>query len=187
MANPDVKRGLVPTRMASGSVYNGSCNEYHVPTANADALFQGDPVTITGDADLKGVASVGLSAAAGPITGVIVGFRPTPTRDNDGYLKAATEGYVLVADDIGLECEIQANAAITSADVGQNAALDIAAGDPFYRRSNVQLDQGTLGAGDTLPLQLVGVVQREDNDAYDAGGNTKVRVRLNNSNARAGV
>lgn len=184
MANSDVKRGLVPVRMASGSKYNGSCNLYHVPATNADALFQGDPVTITGDADTKGIASVALATAAGPLTGVIVGFRPITERQTLGYIPALTEGYALVADDTGIECEIQVSAAIASADIGQNAAFLIAAGDTVYRRSNVQLDQGSLAATDTLPLQLLGTMQTVDNDPYTDFA--KVRVRLNNDQ-KAGV
>lgn len=181
MANSDVKRGLIPVRMASGSVYNGSCNEYHVPAANAAPLFQGDPVVITGDADGTGVASVGRATAAGPITGVIVGIRPTTDRENLGYIPATTEGYVQVADDPGLVCEIQANGAITAADIGQNASMAVVDGDTVYRRSNVELDQGTLAATATLPLGVVGMVQRIDNEPYDAAGNAKVLVRLNNA------
>jgi len=180
MANQDVRRGLVPVRMASGSYYNNSCNPYYVDAANATPLFQGDPVIETGTANDAGIAGVERAVAAGPITGVIVGFQPETERQVMGYLPAGVAGIVLVADDPHLECEIQASAPITAADIGQNASLEIVDGDVVYRRSMVQLDQGTIGAGAALPVKILGTAQRADNAPYDAAGNTKVRVRLNN-------
>ena len=180
MANQDVKRGLVPVRMASGSYYNNSSNPYYVPATNAAPLFQGDPVVITGEGSDAGLAIVERAAAAGPITGVIVGFRPEASRDVMGYLPANTAGIALVADDPHLECEIQINGPLAAGDIGQNAALAVVDGDPVYRRSNVELDQGTIGAGAGLPVRILATAQRADNDPYDAAGLTKVRVRLNN-------
>jgi len=184
MANSDIKRGLVPVRFASGQPYNGASNKYYVPASNAAALFEGDPVMLTGDADANGIAGVVISGGSAAILGTIVGFVPTPTRSNLGYIPANTEGYVLVADASELECEIQTSAAITAADIGQNAGFAMTAGDTVYRRSNVQLDQGSIAATATLPLQILGEVQRIDNEPFTAA--SKLRVRIN-SNASAGV
>ena len=181
MANADVKRGLVPVRMASGSVYNGACNKYYVPATNATPLYQGDPVILTGDADARGIAGVARSTATGALTGVIVGFEPISERQTLGYLPTATEGYVLVADDRGLECEVQVDAAITSAVVGLNAGFTVVDGDPVYRRSLVVVDGASAAVTATLPVQIIGAAQREDNDAFDAGGFAKILVRLNNT------
>jgi len=181
MPNKDIKRGLVPVRHASGCGYQGACNKYYVPATHATSLFVGDPVVMTGDADAYGYASVGLATATGPILGVVVGFEPARSREDIGYLPALTEGYVLVADDSGLECEIQANAAVSSAQFGLNAGFALAAGDPAYRRSLSELDIASAAVTATLPVQIIGAMRRADNDPLDAGGNAKIIVRLNNS------
>lgn len=186
MANSDVKRGLVPVRFASGQPYNGACNKYHVAAANAASLFEGDPVVLTGEADGNGIAGVELAGAATAIKGVIVGIVPASTRDELGYLPATTEGYVLVADAVELECEIQANAVVTAAQIGLNAGFALAAGDTFNRVSQVQLDVATAATTATLPLQIIGAPQRIDNMPFDAAGNAKLTVRIN-SNAGTGV
>lgn len=185
MPNSDVKRGLIPVRYATGSPYMGACNTYSVAASNGTALFAGDPVVRTGDADNSGVAGVTLAAAATAFDGVVVGFTPAQSMDQLGYLPANTAGYVQIADQDNLEYEIQANAAVTSAIVGQNAGLSLAAGDVPMRRSNVELDVGTAATTATLPLNIVGMVQRIDNDPFDAGGNAKVLVRK--ANGKAGV
>jgi len=183
MPNADVKRGLVPVRHASGSGYTGAGNKYFVPAAVTNNIFPGDPVVITGDADAKGYLSVDLATATGPLTGVCVGIEPIQSRENPGYHIAGSDGYLIVADDAEIECEIQANASVTSAQFGLNAGFDIATGDTAYRRSQTQLNVASAATTATLPMQIVGAKTDPENDPYDAGGNAKLLVRLNNGTA----
>ena len=182
MPNSDVKRGLVPVRYASGSPYMGANNRYAVEATNANPLFVGDPVVKTGSG-VGAYASVTRAAAATAFDGVIVGFQPSMSREQLGYLPANTAGTVLVADEDDLEYEVQANAAMTVADFGQNAGLVIADGETAYRRSNVELDQGSLAATATLPVHVIGFMDREDNDLAAA----QVKVRVRKANGKAGV
>lgn len=181
MPNLNAPGGLKPVRYASGSPYNGACNEYYVPASDATALFMGDPVIIAGTGDADGVQAVtrATAAGAGRITGVVVGFRPSRTFETLGYRPASTEMYVLVADDPNLLFEIQEDAiggALAVADIGLNADLIAGAGSTFTKQSGFQLDTSTKGTTATLQLRIVGFQQRADNEV---SANAKVLVRIN--------
>ena len=116
MPNSNAAQGLIPRRYRNGAPWTGAARTYHVPAANATALFIGDPVIITGTGDAEGYPDVGIAtaASAGRITGVIVGFRPSAPFSPYKYLPASTEGYVIVADDPALLYEIQEDSVVST-------------------------------------------------------------------------
>lgn len=181
MANGNAPWGLTPRRHRTSETENGGLNEYAVLADNATALFMGDPVIIAGTGDAMGVPNV-VAATAGAgnrITGVVVGFRPSPTIVALGYLPATTAGYVLVADNPDAEYEVQEDGVggtLTVANIGQNCDLIAAAGNTFLKRSSWMLDSSTAGTGATLQVRILGLEQRADNEL---GAYAKWLVRFN--------
>jgi hypothetical protein len=181
MANSNAPEGLKPVRYASGAPYNGAANAYYVPASDGTALFIGDPVIIAGDADADGVPTCtrATAGAAGRVTGVVVGFRPSTTLIANGYRAASTAEYVYVADDPNLLFEIQEDAvggALAATNVGQNADLIAGSGSTATKRSGFQLDSSTAATTATLQCRIEGFVRRPDNAI---GANAKMLVRIN--------
>lgn len=170
MANTDFARGLVPLNNADSSPFNDGTRMFFVPASDATALYIGDPVTLAGDADAGGVPTVARSAAAGPITGVVVGFVPNGTTDTAGFRAASTAAYVLVETNPDAVMEIQDTAgAVTAADVGTLRNLTINAGNAFTKRSGVVL--GGAGAA----VRVLGLRQTPGNEF---GAFAKVLVKI---------
>jgi hypothetical protein len=186
MANTNMARGLLPVRMADGSPYNGAVDIFYVPSSDGTALYEGDPVVLAGSADGAGVASVTRAAAAGTITGVVVGFADA-TSMTAGFRAASTNAYVLVAHGQDILFEIQEDGvggAIAAADIGLNADIIVAAGSAYGKTSGVMLDTSTKATTATLPLRIRGLAQRPDNEM---GTNAKVLVTLNNTTETPGT
>jgi hypothetical protein len=180
MANDNIAFGLKPIRMAGGSPYNGATNMYFHPATDGAALMIGDPVIKNGSADTAGVPGCVRAAASAAITGVVQGFVPDGVVDRAGYGAASTAYYVLVADDPDLVFEIQEDSvggALAAADIGLNADIIVAAGSTYSHLSGVMLDTSTKATTNTLPLKIIGLVQRPGNDI---GANANVRVKINN-------
>ncbi len=186
MANTNVSFGLKPVRMADSSAYAGCIDMFYVPASDATALYEGDPVVLAGSADGAGVASVTRAAAAGTITGAVVGFADA-TSMTAGYRAASTAAYVLVCHGQDVLFEIQEDGvggAIAAADIGLNADIIVAAGNSYSKSSGVMLDTSTKATTATLPLRIRGLAQRPDNEM---GTNAKVLVTLNNTTETPGT
>jgi hypothetical protein len=172
----------------------GGIETFSVPASDATALYVGDPVVKAGSADANGVATVTQAAAAGAgtslISGIVVGFGPAADGTVPKYRAASTAATVLVCTDPSMMFEVQEDAvggALAAADVGLNADIIVAAGSSTTGRSGVQLDTSTKATTATLPLKIMGFVQRPDNAI---GANAKVLVKINthsDANAVAGV
>jgi len=181
MPNTNSANGLTPVRMANGSPYSGSLAPYFVPATDSTALFIGDPVIIAGSADADGVATAtrATAASAGRITGVVVGFVPSPTIVANGYRLASTAEYALVEMGPDVIYEIQEDSvggALAVTSVGLNADLIAASGSTATKRSGFMLDSSTAATTATLQLRIVGFTQRADNEV---GTNAKILVRIN--------
>lgn len=179
MANANTPFGLRPVKMQGSSPFSGGIETFYVPASDATALYVGDPVVKAGSADANGVASVTRAAAAGAITGVVVGFVPNGTTTMPAYRAASTAGYALVCTDPHMEYEIQEDSvggALAAADVGLNADFIVAAGNSYSKQSGVMLDTSTKATTITLPLKIMGLAQRPNNAI---GANAKVLVKLN--------
>jgi hypothetical protein len=180
MANANTPFGLKPVKMHGSGAMTGGCEIFNVPASDATALFIGDPVVKAGSADADGIATATRAAASGTITGVVVGTmdaskNPTSSR------AASVNSYVLVCTDPNVVYEVQEDAvggALAAADVGLNADIIVAAGNAYTHLSGVMLDTSTKATTSTLPLKILGFVQRPDNAI---GANAKVLVKINAS------
>lgn len=181
MANYNTPFGLKPLRDAASGSTTGGLEMFHVAAADAAPLYVGDCVTKTGTSDAAGVATVARSTAAQAITGVVQGFVPNGTVDMAGYRAASTLAYVLVCTDHAQVYEVQEDGVggqLAAADIGLNADIIVAAGSTTTRRSGTMLDTSTKLTTATLPLKIIGLSPRPNNDF---GAYAKVLVKINNS------
>lgn len=172
--------GLKPIRYKSGAPYNGSCNRYSVAAGEANNIFIGDPVVISGTGDADGVPGVARAAAGSLITGVVVGFASkrsaaagATTALNRGYRAASEADYLLVCDDPNLlfaieEGPVGVGGALATGDIGNNADLVAAAGSTYTKRSGYMLDSSTKTTL-TAQVRIVGFDQTIGNTIGGTG------------------
>ena len=180
--------GFRPVKTITGAPYNGGANVYFVPASDSSVIMVGDLVKLLGDARAAtGAATVTRVSAGTDIpVGVVVGILfsgvgdaqnvpPVTDLNTPVYRRASTDRYLLVADDPNIVYEAQylgtsVAAATITANVGQNAQVDVTAGSTASGASGMSVST-TLGTTATLPLKIVGFPQRPDNipgDTYFA-------------------
>jgi hypothetical protein len=193
MANRDAPFGLRPVRHLNGNPWNGAVRQYYVPSGDSTAIFIGDPVTITGNAnstEIQGCpvgslsevtrATVGDTPGTGTfIAGVVVGVAPV-TADSLKYRAASTERILLVVDDPDVVFEIQNDAAVTvDGIVGFNAVLIAThAGSTVTGLSGIELDcSSDVPAADASnQLYVIGLAKKQDNSATEANAVWEVLI-----------
>lgn len=192
MANADTPFGLRPKRYISGAPYNGAVNLYAAAAGDATAIFIGDPVKLSGTSQtINGVIykDVDQAATGDVVCGVVVAVMPV-TRDSLIYRAASTQRILAIADDPDLLFEIQevsGGTALTANDIGLNADFVVGSGSTTTGMSGVELNNATEATTNTLDLQIVDFVNREDNAI---GEHAKFLVRINRhqySNQVAGI
>ena len=199
MANTSRISGFRPVKHITGAPYNGQVNIYEVPAGESVPVFVGDLVKLSDSAATAGVPAVEAEVAAssqitaGPILGAVVGVLNTKMDPLDGtmtagsisldtpqYRAASTKQYVLVADAPDLVFEAEADAAVAAASVGLNVGIGASAHTtPLLTGASPMYVYSTTAptTTSTLPLQIVGVVKRVDNEINSAYN--KVLVRIN--------
>ena len=181
MPNADTPFGLRPVRDVYGAPYSGSLNTYSTATGDADAIFIGDPVVLSGTSQtINGevYADVDQAATGGVIVGVVVGVLPV-TADSTIYRAASTQRLLLVCDNPNALFEIQevsGGTALTANDIGLNANFVVGSGSTVTGLSGVELNNGTEATTNTLDLKIVGLSRRPDNAI---GEHAKWLVRIN--------
>lgn len=199
MANTSRINGFKPVKHLNGSPYNGQANIYEVPAGETVPVFVGDLVKLSDSAAtsyypaVEAVVGASAQIAAGPILGAVVGiinskFDPVGGTMSNGsvsldtpvYRPASTKQFVLVADSDDLIFEAEADASVPLASIGLNVGVGASAhtnplltgASPMYVYSTTAPDITA-----TRPLQIVGVVNRPDNET--ASAYNKVLVRIN--------
>lgn len=183
---PNISRinGLRPVSTLSGAPWNGQIETFAVLASDGTALGVGDVVISAGTADADGVQAVTrMTANTQAPLGVIVGFLPDYSNlaIPSQFRAASTARRVYVVTDPTVIYEVQANAAAILADIGLNTGLAYTAVSTTTGFSQMQADMATKAVTATLPLKIVGVVQRPDADMADSA-NWKLRVTLNTNN-----
>lgn len=199
MANTSKINGFRPVKHLNGSNYNGAVNLYEVPAGETVPVFVGDLVKLSDSAATAGVPAVEAVVAAssqitaGPILGSVVAVLNNKLDSLDGnmttgsisldtpvYRPASTKQYVLVADAGDLIFEAEADAAVAAASVGLNVGVGASAHTtPLITGASPMYIYSTTAPAttSTLPMQIVGVVKRADNEINSAFN--KVLVRIN--------
>lgn len=190
---PNVSRpnGFRPVKHMDGSAWNGQLEKFAVLASDATALYTGDLVKLSGAADASGLAAVTriVTAATDVPVGVVVGFEVDYSSPNSpgAFRAASTARYALVCVDPSVVYEAQASGAYGIAtDAGLNAAPTVTAGSATTGVSGMQVDLATKATTATLPLKILGLVQRVDNDLTDTS-NMKVHVVINSHALNGGV
>jgi len=184
MANVNAPFGLTPWNERTNAPYSGGGNTYFVPDTDNTALFIGDPVILAGS---SGNAQAGVESystvtratagATNRITGVVVGFQPSPAFTPYGYRPASVAMNVIVADDPNLMFAIQADAdGIAATNVGQNANLTAGSGSTATKKSGFILDGTTPDPDATYQLRILGLAPQINNEF---GAYAQVLVRIN--------
>ncbi len=184
MANANTPFGLKPVKDARSGNETGGLEMFYHPASDATALYIGDPVVKNGSADAAGIAGVVRAVAAGPITGVVMGFVPDGVTNTAGYGAASTAFYVLVCTDPTEAFIIQEDAGITAADVGLNANMATGSGNAYTKRSGFKLDAATKATTATLALKILGLAPIPNNDF---GAYNKLLVMINNTTEASGT
>lgn len=198
MPNTNTPQGLKPVGYLGAAEWNGQVRRYCIPQADTNAYAIGDPVTIAGSADARGVATVVLATPGSALLGPIVGMGGTafggpsvdPANLNTTVIPATKTRayYVSVADDPNTIFEVQeigTGTALAAADVGLNANL--VAGTNSGYLSGWLLTNTTEATTATLDVKLLGLTQVPDPDNNTFGAFAKWRVIINNHCFRAGA
>lgn len=173
--------GFAPVKSLIGAAWNEQANLYCIPNDASNTYAIGDVVMSLAGADANGVRKVvkwgGASTTSALPLGIIVGFQTPPgtsslqgvplTLEKVYISKSAGDQYVYVVDDpfVVFEAQFDSTGA-TQAQLSMNAAVTVVADQtstlaqsaPY---SNLVLTAPAVNA--TLPIRLLGAVQRSDN------------------------
>jgi len=191
MANTNRPNGFIPVGTLSGSPWQAHLRQYDLDASHS-AIATGDLVKMTADGYLDlytagstqfiGVVVGILNHAADTVLGkqgdhFLSNDRPTLSGVNSKSIPANTVGTVLVcvAPDVLLEAQEDGLVdPLELADVGQNVEIIGGGPDATTGVSNMMIDSTSHAITNTLPLRLVGLVQRPDNE-YITGGQAYTR------------
>ena len=180
MANTDRPTGCRVVGTINGGPYTGPQRVVYSPSED---LFMGDivEVTTTGVAIRDGAyPTVGRADASDSdyVWGVVDSWAPDPANLGRTYHAASSTipAYVIVAPDVVMEIQSD-DGTPTFASVGLNFNIVVAAGNTTTGVSGMELDGSSGATTNTLPLKLIGMVDRPDNDPTAA--NMKCLVMFN--------
>lgn len=192
MANRDRNNGFRVVSNRDGSPFNGAV---YPAFSDTDNLFIGDLVKQDAAAQSRGDGVYRtvdrIDAAGDVISGVVVSFEPDPAALDRLYHAASTSLLVYIADvkDVVLEAQSD-DATMEQSDVGLNVSPTVTAGNTTTGLSGMEVDGDTAATTNTLTLQIIGFVDRADNDSSSSVANQRVLVTVNSSadaNLLAGV
>lgn len=190
MANTSRINGFRVVKHLNGSPFNGQLNLYYVASA-ADEILAGDVVKLGGSADANGIPSADLCGATDVPIGIVVGimhskFDPAGKLTTGSValdvpavtqIAASGAGYILVADAPDLVMEVEAsNGTPAVTDIGLNISHANGARTAATTTSPAYIDFGTEAVTSTLNFNLLGFVQRVDNEI---GASARMLVRFN--------
>lgn len=199
MANVSRPAGYRPVRHLNGSNWNGQTQLFFVPATDSTAIGVGDLVKLVAGADTATgkqiVARVSNATTDVPV-GVYIGKVIDPNNlniPNNTMRAASTATYVLVCTDPTVVYEAQlsgtysfTSAGATSQASGKNFGTTLTAPSATTGISGMQVDLTTANTTATLPLKLLELAPRTDNDLSDTS-NLKAYVIINNHAYSLGV
>lgn len=184
MANVSRPTGLRPVKHVNGSAWNGATEIFALLATDSTVVGVGDVVIWGGTADANGVASISRSTADSDLAlGVVTGFIPDYSNLNipSQYRSTLTARYAFVCVDPSVVYEVQSGASTAITAIGMNMGLNYTAVNTTTGLSAMTALGGAGATTSTLPLKVLGVVQRPDSDMSSAT-NWKLLVTLNTAN-----
>lgn len=189
MANVNTPFGAKPVKHLTGAPYNGQANIYEIAAGDTANTFIGDFVKMADDNATDYYPTVERYGTSGEVTsglivGVVVGFLIPTTNtsmalDTPIYRAASTKRFALVADATDLIFEIQDGGTVVTpvASIGLNCGVQCTAGSTTTGLSNMTTGATAATTTNSLPLQIVGIVNRPDN--APASQYQKLLVKIN--------
>ena len=181
MANTNRPNGFSPIKALTGSDFDGKANIYAIANDASNTYAIGDVVMSAASSDSRGVPYVtkwgGATTTSALPLGIIVGFATPPvgtslqgvslTLEKQYIGLSAGTQYVYVVDDPFAVFEAQFDStAVAITDLHKNAAVTVTANQTSLSTaapySNLVLTSPAVTA--TLPVRIIGAVQREDNE-----------------------
>ena len=193
MANVNRPKGLSPVQNGDGSPWNQQATLYSIPNAATNSYAIGDVVMLAAGADADGIPNIvkwggAVSVGAQPI-GVVVGIRVAdPGVSLVGNSLALEKSYIpissgqryaLVCDDPNVIYELQGDVTTwATTHANNNCTVTLTANQTALSNSSPYSSTVATSPATTLtlPLQILGLVQRPDN-AF--GSYAALRVRFN--------
>lgn len=191
MANVDRPNGFTPVGTMSGSPWQASLTWFDLDATHS-AIGVGDLVQLTADGYID-VLAAGETQLIGVVVGVINHAASTVLgKQGDHFMSSSspvlsgasaksvaanTAGAVLVctAPDVILEGQEDGDTdPLELADIGQNVEIISAGPSATTGISTMELDSSSHNTTNSLPLKLLGLAQRPDNE-YVAGGQAYTR------------
>jgi hypothetical protein len=174
MASTAAPYGLRPVNLIGGQPYAGSTRLIKINNAYAANIFYGQPVSINSSGVV--IADTGTSnVAATGVVGVFVGCTYTDPNLKYKIFKqywptgtVATDAYAYVVDDPDVVMQVQADDAVTQADLGANIGFSTFSGDTATGNSETSADVASINTTATLPLRIVGFVDGPESAVGDA-------------------
>jgi hypothetical protein len=166
--NVDRPNGLRPVGTLSGGDWTASIRTYTMD-ADHDAVFIGDLVHFDTDG-YPDQYDAGDTQVFGVVVGVVVDPGLSALTEHPGYLNTNVAGKLLIATDPLLLMEVQEDGLVDPlelADVNTNVEIINGGGNTTTGISEMELNSDTHNTTNTLPLRLIGLVDRPDNQLGD--------------------
>ncbi len=195
MANTSRVNGFVPVKHLNGSPYNGQFNVYEIVAGDGTATMVGDLVKADSGTATDVYPTAVRGGTTGEVTsglflGVVVGFLPfntlsvgnnpsLPTLDVPLYRAASTKRFAMVADSPDLIFEVQDGGTVpcTLTLIGNNTGFMATAGSTTTGVSGMTTGTTAPTTTNSLPLKIMGIVNRPDNAS--AAASQKLLVMIN--------
>lgn len=180
MSSTSAPFGLRPYNHGSGGLIRPTPGPYTITTGYSSAIYQNQPVKIIPSS--TGEGTIGAAAVNDRFIGTFQGVEWTDTsgrRQYDNKWTANTAGTDIVAyvtEDPNIIYEIQANAALTVADIGKQYDFTTAGttSSALVGFSSMALDVASVAAN--AALQVLNIVPGPDNAWGDAYPIVQVRI-----------
>ncbi len=196
MANKDAAAGFrfVKT-LRGGDPIVETC---FIPSSDETATFKGDLVRVAGSAGgALNARTVKQSAASeGGHLGVVVGFDQVREVSDSNFSLYRTHRpadvamYCSVVTDpmavFAIQCD-DVGSTLAAADIGLNADVIVGTGSAVTGASAMELDTSTKATTATLPLKIVGFVNRPDNEAGTANQDVLVTINAHTNKGHTGT
>lgn len=194
MANINRPKGLSPIQNSDGTQWSQGASLYYVANDASNSYAIGDIVQLTSGSDADGIPAVtkwGGTVAVGTLpVGVVVGIRVADPGVSlvgnalsleKAYIPvSAGAHYLYVVTDPGTLFEIQGDSTVwATTNANQNCNVTITANQTSLGNSSPFSSTVATAPASTnsLPLQVVGIVQRPDN-AFGAYATLQVRFNV---------
>jgi hypothetical protein len=185
MANTSAIRGFRPVGTVNGAPWTASVRKfYHSGTLGTPgSIGVGDLVCVDNEAyDADGIPGINKASTSGPILGAVISKVPALdklTSPTNTYCTSTENCYFMVCTDPNAIYEVQESTAMSLTANAYNCTFLSANPSSTTGYSQQELDITSPNTTATLPIKVLGFVQRPDNEVGSAY--QKVLVKLNNT------